>query len=140
MVARWEEAVRKGPCGWADDAEVPGVSQGCQGVPDSMGWWEGREQRKGCLTWTRFREPRSRGSRQPRPAPWHQRLHQDMLSERSLSTWCLKVPRFPAPTDTFFPISRRAEGRKDGRVWAAPSATTSCTLRAGAGWAARGAS
>lgn len=69
MAARLEEAVRKGPCGWADDAEVPGVSQGCQGVPDSMGWWEGQEQRKGCLARTHFREPRSRGSRDPLTRP-----------------------------------------------------------------------
>lgn len=113
MVARSEEEVRKGPCGRADDAEVPGVSQGCQGVPDSMGWWEGREQRKGCLTWTCFREPRSRGSRHPRPAPWHQRLHQDMLSERSLSTWCLEAPRFPAPQT---PSSPSPGGLRGGMV------------------------
>lgn len=69
MAARSEEAVRKGRYGRADDTEVPGVSQGCQGVPDSMGWWEGQEQWKGCLARTRFREPRSPGSRRPLTHP-----------------------------------------------------------------------
>lgn len=69
MAARSEEAVRKGPYGRADDTEFPGVSQGCQGVPDSMGWWEGQEQWKGCLARTRFREPRSPGSRRPLTHP-----------------------------------------------------------------------
>ena len=41
----------------------------------------------------------------------------------------LRGTKVPGTTDTFFPISRRAEGRNGGRVWAGPSTTTSCTLR-----------